>query len=94
VSHIRANPAAVVITDANLSDGNWKDVLHHLTQQPSPPPLIVAAHHADDRLWMEVLNSGGYNLLGKPFQVQEVFRVISMAWLHGRKREKAVAQAG
>jgi FixJ family two-component response regulator len=44
--------------------------------------VIVAAHHADDRLWMEVLNLGGYNVLAKPLLEQEVFRMISNAWLH------------
>jgi DNA-binding NtrC family response regulator len=93
-TRLRGHPGVVVITDAVLADGDWKDLLACAAQQPSPPPLIVAAHHADDRLWMEVLNSGGYNVVGKPFEGQEVFRVISMAWLHGRKRPKAAAHAG
>ena len=80
--------SVVLIADAVLVDGDWKDLLAHASRKPSPPPLIVAANHADDRLWMEVLNSGGYNLLGKPFEEQEVFRVVSMAWLHGRRRSR------
>ena len=90
---LREQARVVLVCDAVLGDGTWKDLLAHLERQPSPPPLIVAAHHADERLWMEVLNSGGYNVLGKPFEEQEVFRVISMAWLHGRNRSRAAAQA-
>lgn len=93
LTRVQQHSSAVIISDATLSDGSWKDLLAHTLMQPAPPPVIVAAHHADDRLWMEVLNSGGYNVVGKPFQDQEVFRVISMAWLHGRKRVRALAQA-
>ncbi len=80
-----------MVSDTWVAGGTWKDLLAHALDRPSPPPLIVAAHHADDRLWMEVLNSGGYNLIGKPFEEHEVFRLISMAWLHGRKRAHAAA---
>jgi FixJ family two-component response regulator len=93
LSRLEHHPSVVLITDANLADGNWKDLLAQISLLPSPPPVIVAANHADDRLWMEVLNTGGYNVLGKPFEEQEVFRVISMAWLHGRKRVQAAGHA-
>jgi FixJ family two-component response regulator len=93
VNRLRETSSIVLITDAVLTDGNWKDLLAHTAQQRQPPPVIVAAHHADDRLWMEVLNSGGYNVVAKPFEERDVFRVISMAWLHGRRRVQAAGHA-
>ena len=45
-----------------------------------PPQLIVADRLADDALWAEVLNLGGYDLLMTPFEPEEVLRVVSMAW--------------
>ncbi len=53
--------------------------------------MIVSALHADNSLWMDVLNSGGYNVIGQPFEEQEVFRMVSMAWLHRRDRAKVMA---
>ena len=44
------------------------------------PPLIVADHLGDERLWAEVLNLGCYDLLLKPFEAKEVLRVVSAAW--------------
>jgi hypothetical protein len=32
-------------------------------------------------LWAEVLNLGGYDLLMKPFEEAEVYRVVGLAWL-------------
>ena len=72
----------VVLCDRELSDGTWKEVLSVLQGQPQPAHLIVSSHLADDRLWSEVLNCGGYDLLEKPFEPDEVFRVVSLAWRH------------
>jgi DNA-binding response OmpR family regulator len=35
---------------------------------------------ADDHLWAEVLNLGGYDVLAKPFDGCELFRALSSAW--------------
>jgi Protein of unknown function (DUF2934) len=45
----------------------------------NPPPLIVADCLADERLWAEVLNLGGYDLLAKPFDANGVLQVVSAA---------------
>jgi DNA-binding response OmpR family regulator len=50
------------------------------------PLLLVTSRHADENLWAEVLNLGGYDVLLKPFDGAEVTRVVAMArrqWLLG-----------
>jgi DNA-binding response OmpR family regulator len=42
--------------------------------------MVVASRLADERLWAEVLNLGGYDLLVKPFNSIEVIRSMSLAW--------------
>jgi FixJ family two-component response regulator len=86
----------VLVCECALPDGTWRDMLTRALKLPWPPPLIVAAPQADDALWMEVLESGGYNLIGKPLSEPEVFRTISAAWLRdrGRVREGARAAGG
>ncbi len=91
-SEMRRAGARVVVCEAALPDGTWKDVMGRALRLDPPPPVVVAAGHADDCLWMEVLNGGGYNVLGRPFREQEVFRVLSMAWLRHRESEKARAR--
>jgi len=71
---------AVVVSDSDLSDGTWKDLLTDLKSIPNPPRLIVTSDLADERLWAEVLNYGAYDMLAKPFQPAEVLRIISAAW--------------
>ena len=94
LARLRKQPVPVVICDACLPDGTWKDLLRYIAAQPEPPQLIVACRLADDRLWAEVLNLGGYNLLEKPFERSDLVHLISMAWLHWKhQRSSALALA-
>lgn len=85
-STLRSGAEVVVVCEADLPDGTWEDVLRDASKLPSCPPVVVMAPHADDQLWMEVLNRGGYNVFGKPFDEQEIFRTLSLAWLRQRER--------
>jgi DNA-binding NtrC family response regulator len=81
----------VVISESCLSDGHgWKDLLREMQKMEDPPPLIVADRLADERLWGEVLNLGGYDLLAKPFDAREVLHVVSTAC---RRRENEQGMA-
>jgi len=76
----------VVISDCLLPDGRWNDLLLDLRRQAVEPLLIVASRLADDRLWAEVLNLGGYDVLAMSFRAEEVLRSVSLAWRHWRER--------
>ena len=69
----------VVLTHATLPDGSWQEVLRNLEQLPSPPPLLVCSRLADERLWAEVLNLGGWDVLTMPFRHAEVRRSVRLA---------------
>jgi DNA-binding response OmpR family regulator len=68
-------------------------VLEELGHLPEAPLLIVTSRLADEHLWAEVLNLGGYDVLMKPFDRLEVLRVISLAWLHWKERRERAADA-
>lgn len=93
---LRRESLPVILCDCELPDGTWQDMLDLLEQLRQPSLLIVTSRMADDFLWAEVLNLGGYDVLMKPFDPTEVVRVVSLAWLHWKNlRERARAeQAG
>lgn len=72
----------VIVTERCLPDGDWKDLMSLIAPLASPPPLIVSAPRADDQLWAEVLNLGGFDVLARPFEKTEVQRVLHSAWTH------------
>jgi len=84
------NGFGAVITDADLP-GRWKDIVA-VTQRMTPsPPVIVVSQVGEERLWAEVLNLGGFDVLLKPFDPTEVLRIVSMA---GRNWRDRIVRAG
>lgn len=83
--YLAAHRTPVVICESELPDANWKEVLEEVERLPDTPVLIVTSRLADDYLWAEVLNLGGYDVLMKPFDPVEVVRVISLAWLNWKQ---------
>lgn len=74
-------PARLLLCEAELPDGDWRRVWSALAGVRTPPLLIVAAKGRDDALWAEVLNVGGYDVLLKPFRLEEVVRTVHAASL-------------
>jgi DNA-binding response OmpR family regulator len=67
VAAIAEQDPDVVVCEANLPDGEWNDLLQNPSRRLNPPYLIVTSRLADEDLWAEVLNLGGYDVLAKPF---------------------------
>ena len=88
LAFLRDNAVSVLICEADLIDGTWRDLLDATTCMEHAPLLIVTSRFADDALWAEVLNLGGHNVLAQPFDSKEVFRVVANAWLHWKNRGK------
>src|SRR5215831_5025639 len=78
LGHLIDSRISVVICEALLPDGNWKDLARMASAQASPV-LVVTCNVADESLWAEVLNLGGYDVLAQPFDREEVARVVRSA---------------
>lgn len=79
IQFLEKNLVPVIVCCKQLPDGTWKDVLAAVRRFPNPPDVLVYTAQPDDRLWMDVLSSGGYDLLQVPFNRDEVLRLISLA---------------
>jgi DNA-binding response OmpR family regulator len=86
VVHLCKERMPVIICDSDLPDGTWKDMLSHIAALNEAPLLIVTSRLADEALWAEVLNLGGFDVLAKPFYHDEVNHVLESArqrWIPG-----------
>ncbi len=61
-------------------------MLEYFSRLPDPPLLIVTSRLADEYLWAEALNLGAWDVLAKPFDREEVSRVLGFAWRHWQDR--------
>src|ERR1035438_899520 len=86
IATVRRNPIAILLCGSDHQPDTWKVMLEAFTSLAHPPLLIVTSRTADDRLWAEALNLGAYDVLAKPFDQDEVVRIVSLAWLHWKER--------
>ena len=76
---LREEPYPVILTDADLPDGAWPDVVD-LARSVSPSSrVIVTTRLADARLWIDALGRGVFDLLAQPFYPAEVRRILANA---------------
>ena len=78
----------IVLCERQLPDGNWKDVLSQLAPILNRSRLIVISRCADEKLWAEVLDMGGFDLLATPFREEEVGFAIGSAWLDWKNEQE------
>ncbi len=87
---LRERSFATVVCSDEARPGSWRDVVQMLVDHPAPPNLIVTSRLADESMWAEALNLGAFDMLVKPFDLNEVRRVIAAACdLWSRRRPVA-----
>jgi len=77
---LRNENVPVLLCERDHADGNWEDLLKATAGMPARPNLIVFSRLADEALWAEVLNLGGFDVLTTPFEPEEVLRIALAAW--------------
>jgi DNA-binding NtrC family response regulator len=94
---LRQQEFAVVVYEClHAMDGEWRSLLDSFrTLGPGrvPPRLIVTSENPGSRLWADVLAEGGYDVLASPYRLEEVTRVVSLAWLHWKSERDQRARA-
>lgn len=79
LEYLESHPVQVVLAESHAPRWHWKRVLGDLRRLTHPPQLIVTSRAADESLWAEVLNVGGYDVLARPLEKDEVERVVAAA---------------
>jgi DNA-binding response OmpR family regulator len=90
----RRDRIPIILCDGNLEQGSWRDILDAIARWSDPPLLIVTSRLADDYLWAEALNLGAYDVLAKPFDHEELYRVVSLAGTQAQRRRKHFSKNG
>jgi len=90
---IQAEPYQVILTEAILPDGTWRDVVDMARRLTPGPAVIVTDASADARFWAEALNLGAYDLIAQPFAAAEVRRILSYACSRLSDKSRTAATA-
>ena len=76
---LEAQPVQAVVTDAVLHDGDWRRVLEIVEQGRRRIEVVVCSRLGDPKMWLDVLEEGGYDVLVEPFEHEEVQRIVEAA---------------
>ena len=76
----------VLLTEARFAGGTWQDALALKRTRHPEAALVVTAESAGEGLWLDVLEQGAYDLILKPFDADELLRVLANADACARMR--------
>ena len=79
LAHLAKRRTDIVIATPAMSDGTWRELVIFCREIPDPPAVIVASRLADERLWSEVLNLGGYDLVAQPLDPRDLASTLISA---------------
>jgi DNA-binding NtrC family response regulator len=82
----------VVLTDKQLADGDWKDIVNEASRLRLPPSVIVVSEDNDFNVWQEVLSHGGFDVLSKPYSAESLTWMVLAAyrrWLRAMETDEA-----
>ena len=85
------NRTPVILCESCLPDGDWKAALRLTAGSANSPSLIVMSRLADERLWVDVLSSGGYDVMALPVTRADLFHTLSGAWRSWKARHNTDA---
>lgn len=71
----------------------WQRLLEEIRELPVSPQLVITSRTADDVLWSEVLNRGGYDVLPQPLDRDEFQRVVAAAIRHSHPTARSATAA-
>jgi CheY-like chemotaxis protein len=69
----------VIVCNCHLPDGSWRDILSYIAELTEPSVVVVTSRAAGADLGAQVRALGGFGVLSKPFQAEEVSRVVIAA---------------
>ena len=82
-----------VVTDTTLPDGDWQRVLEIVEQGRRRIEVVVCSRLGDPKLWLDVLEQGGYDVLVQPYQREEIQRIVEAAASRSYMRPPAQARS-
>lgn len=68
----------VIICEACVHN-DWRQVIEMAREARGRPLVIICGELGNSQLWVEAINFGAHDILSKPFEAEEVERVVGIA---------------
>jgi DNA-binding NtrC family response regulator len=77
--HLARNSYGLVVSDIYLGDLTGLDLLHKIQEQDHETRLILMTAHATVETAVAAVRSGAFDYLAKPFNLEDLFRLVRRA---------------
>lgn len=75
----------VVLCDEHAAGGRWKEAIKSIISAPHGAPVLLVSQCWDWRLWVDTIDSGGFDLLCRPFQRADLEEKLALAFQHWKR---------
>ena len=76
---LKHHPADVIVCDRDVKPAGWREAMEALAAQSPESRFILSTPANDDKLWLEVIERGGYDVVSTPLHQDRVIRAINQA---------------
>lgn len=73
------DPPQIIFADTSLADGTWQDIVNLARKGRTPAPVIVVSRVLDVGLYIEVLESGGFDFIVPPISAADLAHIVHCA---------------
>jgi DNA-binding NtrC family response regulator len=87
------DPPLLVLTESELPDGNWADVVSLSARASSPINVIVVGQEIDTKLYASVIEVGAFDFIAPPFDALDLAHVIRCAADNALARRQAATNS-
>jgi DNA-binding NtrC family response regulator len=83
----------IIFSDASVPDGTWADVLRMARKEQAAAEVVVVSRLPNTKLYMDVMDGGGFDFIAPPFSQAEIAHVLQTATVDASKRWAAPLRA-
>jgi len=83
---LKHNPPEVIVCARDVKPSGWREAMGALGTQAPGISIILATPANDDRLWLEVIERGGFDVITTPLHENRVVETVRLAWRQSGRR--------
>jgi DNA-binding NtrC family response regulator len=83
---LKEKEVSIVLCDRNWGDTPWQQTMQDLIAARRGACVILLSNVADQYLWDEVVRLGGFDVLTRPFQREQVTSLLMFAYTHWKTK--------
>lgn len=85
-TRLAGNVVAVILLDRDSAGVEWRSMVRNLADHRPAPCIILMSPVVDRYLFQELVNQGGYDVVAKPLQREELRRIVGLAFAFWKSR--------